>query len=117
MTLRMNSEIGTFELGPDHGLAIIVNGQVLDYSSVTVTVGKDVNGVDSLYAFKDYKISVPVSLNDGKNTIIFEILPATVSRGQIAPLMDCMKLVVKDSVTLTFANNYQEETGRGYEAD
>lgn len=117
MVLRMNSEIGNFELGPNHGLAINVNNSALDYTPVTVTVGKDVNGIDSLYAFADYTISAPVTLAEGKNTINFTILAATVSRGQIAPLMDCMKLSVKDSATLTFSNNYQEQTHRGYEAD
>lgn len=116
MILRMNTEVGVLELGPRQGLAIKVNGVALNYDPVTVIPGEDVNHIASLNAFADYKIEGDkINLIEGKNTVTFEILEYQVSRGQAAPLMDCMKLTTQDDVTLTFANNYQEETGRGYE--
>lgn len=116
MILRMNSEVGILELSPNQGLAIKVNGVALNYAPVTVIPGEDVNNIISLHSFSDYKIAVDeIKLNEGANSVVFEILEYEVSRGQAAPLMDCMKLSTKDDVTLTFSNNYQEETHRGYE--
>lgn len=117
MVLRMNTEVGPLELSPDQGLEITVNGTAIDFNSVIVTAGTTTSGTFSLFSFNDYDMAEGVSLNQGTNTIRFTITEYVVSRGQAAPLFDCMKLTTEDDVKLTFANNYQEETGRGYDAD
>lgn len=118
MILRMNSEVGVLELGPNQGLAIIVNDVALDYDSVTVYPCSYIDNTFALCAFADYQIKGDeIKLKEGDNTIVFMILEYQVSRGQAAPLMDCMKLSTSEDVTLTFSNNYQVETGRGYHSD
>lgn len=109
MTVRFGSEIGNIvDLGPDAGMAIIVNGVALDYAPFTVE-SLPINGGPVPYTFADYEISVPVELNEGANTVTFVILERkTLSSPNDAPTMDCFKLTVTDDAVLTHTNNYQE---------
>ncbi len=109
MVIRLGSEIGNIvDLGPESGLAILVNGVALDYDPFTVE-SLQINGGPVPYTFADYEISVPVTLNEGVNTVTFTILQRkTLSSPNDAPTMDCFTLTVTDDTVLTFTNNYQE---------
>lgn len=109
MVVRFGSEIGNIvDLGPEAGMAIMVNGVALDYAPFTVE-SLPINGGPVPYTFADYEISAPVELNEGVNNVTFVILQRkTLSSPNDAPTMDCFKLTVQDDTVLTHTNNYQE---------
>lgn len=114
LTLRLGSEIGDLEdLGPDNGLGIVVNGKTLEYDPINVKSGQ-FNGMASPHMYLDYKISEPIELVEGTNTIDITVLKRSVNRNQAqdAPCFDCIKITT--DANLTFANDYAAEYGYEY---
>jgi hypothetical protein len=84
---------------------VIVNGTPLTYNPIKITGCRTDTSEDWVREFQDFTISKKVHLNKGENTIELYTNNDNEMVGTMyatAPMVDCMKIITDDTVTLSW---------------
>jgi uncharacterized repeat protein (TIGR02543 family) len=84
---------------------VIVNGTALSYNPIKITGCRTDTSEDWVREFQDFTITKKLHLNKGENTIVLYTNNSNAMVGTMyatAPMVDCMKIITDDTVTLSW---------------